>query len=390
MPPATLSVVRRSIVITSGLLVLGVLGYVYWRTREPAPVPVVVHTIAKGRVEMIVANTRSGTVEATRRSKLAPQTGGQVAKLPVKRGDRVEPGQILVELWNDDLRAQIDLAKSEIVRARALVEQARQMAEVAESDKKRSIELRQTEIASEQGTQRLIAEAAAKKAELAAAEAALLVAQDRQRTTEAALARTILTAPFGGVVAEVNAELGEYVTPSPPGIPTLPAIDLIDTTHIRVKAPIDEVDSAAVRVGMPARITLDAYRGRVFAGRVIRIAPYVLDREKEARTVDVEVQFSDAEESKVVLPGASADVEIVVDAVDDTVRVPTEALLPGKSVLVLDATTGRLLARPLELGMGSFTFTQVKSGVQVGDHVVVSLDRAGVVAGVRATTEKTR
>lgn len=381
---------RRTPVVVLGLLALGTATYLWWRGREPAPVAVIAHEVGKGRVETIVANTRSGTVEATRRSKLAPQTGGQVAKLSVKRGDRVTAGQVLLELWNDDLRAQVALAKSETVRAKALVEQAKQMAAVAQSDMKRMVELRQTEISSEERTQRMIAEAAAKNAEYDAALAAQLVSEDRVRTSEASLARTILVAPFGGIVAEVNAELGEYVTPSPPGIPTLPAIDLIDTSEIRVKAPIDEVDAAAARVGMSARITLDAYRGRVFQGRVIRIAPYVLDREKEARTVDVEVAFVDAEEAKVVLPGASADVEIVVSGVDDVVRIPTEALLPGRSALVVEPGSGRLATRTLELGAGSFTFTQVITGLAVGDKVVVSLDRAGVVAGVRATIEKTR
>jgi len=382
--------VRKPFVVTLVLLGIGFVAYQVWSRRTSAPVAVVLHTVQKGLVETIVANTRSGTVEATRRAKLAPQTGGQLAKLLVKRGDRVTQDQVLIELWNEDLRAQIALAKSETTRAKALVEQARLMSVLAESDMKRMVELRLTEISSEERTQRMIAESAAKKAELAAAEAALIVADDRVKTAEAALARTILKAPFAGIVAEVNAELGEYVTPSPPGIPTLPAIDLIDTSEIRVKAPIDEVDASAVRVGMEARITLDAYRGRVFAGKVIRIAPYVLDREKEARTVDVEVRFVDPEESKVVLPGASADVEIVVSQVKEVLRIPTEALLPGKAVLVLDNSNGVLQARELQLGMGSFTFTEVKAGLSVGERVVVSLDRAGVVAGARAVAEKTR
>ena len=62
----------------------------------------------------------------------------------------------------------------------------------------------------------------------------------------------MLTAPFDGVVAEVNAELGEYVTPSPPGIPTPPAVDLIDDRCLYVTAPIDEVDAPEIRTGMPA------------------------------------------------------------------------------------------------------------------------------------------
>jgi HlyD family secretion protein len=89
----------------------------------------------------------------------------------------------------------------------------------------------------------------------------------------------------------VNGEVGEYLTPSPPGIMTLPAIDLIDDTCLYVSAPIDEVDAAQLKIGMGGRITLDAYRGKHFTGKLRRIAPYVLALEKQARTVEVEVDF---------------------------------------------------------------------------------------------------
>ena len=273
------------------------------------------------------------------------------------------------------------------MRAASLVEQVRLMSEVAERDSKRMLELRQNEISSEEQTLRMVAEANAKKAELAAVQASLIVAGDRLRTAEASLMRTVLKAPFSGVVAEVNAEVGEYVTPSPPGIPTLPAIDLIDTERLYVKAPIDEVDATAVKVDMPARITLDSFRGRTFAGRVSRVAPYVLDREKEARTVDVEVEFASPEEMRLVLPGASADVEIVVATVPDALRLPTEAILPGKNALVWRAEDRTLVARRVETGLGSFAFTEIKSGLSAGDQVVVSLDRPGVVAGAVAIPE---
>ena len=76
----------------------------------------------------------------------------------------------------------------------------------------------------------------------------------------AALDKTRLTAPFGGTVAEINGELGEFVTPSPIGVPTPPAVDLIDTTSLYVSAPIDEVDAPDIRADMAAHISLDAFR----------------------------------------------------------------------------------------------------------------------------------
>ena len=138
----------------------------------------------------------------------------------------------------------------------------------------------------------------------------------------------MLRAPFDGIVAEINGEIGEYLTPSPPGIPTLPAVDLIDDTCLYVTAPIDEVDAAQLKVGMKGRITLDAYRGKHFTGTVRRIAPYVLALEKQARTVEVEVEFDDPGDARHLLVGYSADIEVVVQAHDKVVRIPTSALMP--------------------------------------------------------------
>ena len=367
------------------LAVAATAGFFYWQRSRGASVPVILHAVSKGAVEAIVANTRAGTVEAARRAKLAPQIGGQVHRLEVREGAQVVAGQVLIELWNGDLSAQVHLAESEEVRAHALVEQAARLAEVAESESKRQQEL--GAIASPERVERLLAEARARKAELEAARAAVTVASRRVLAAKASLERTVLTAPFAGVVAEVNCELGECVTPSPPGLPTLPAIDLIDTTNLRVKAPIDEIDATAVAIGQEARIALDAYPGRRFAGKVVRIAPYVLDREKEARTVDVEVLFADAAEAKAVLPGASADVEIVLERAAATLRVPTEALLEGKRVLIWTALDRPLEERKVETGLGNFVWTEIKRGLAEDERVVVSIDRPGVKAGAFAVPE---
>ena len=83
-----------------------------WLSR-PQPVLVRVQAVDRGDVEATVANTRAGTVKACRRARLSPATGGQIAALPVTEGDRVEQGQLLLELWNEDLAASLMLAERE-------------------------------------------------------------------------------------------------------------------------------------------------------------------------------------------------------------------------------------------------------------------------------------
>ncbi|MDJ0806700.1 MAG: efflux RND transporter periplasmic adaptor subunit, partial [Gammaproteobacteria bacterium] len=312
-------------------LSLGV-GLVYWLGRDQ-PVSVIVKAAETGKVEDTVANTRAGTIKACRRAGISPRVGGQIDLMPVKEGDRVEPGQILMEFWNEDLSAQVSLAESESRSAVAKAEQACVLAQVAEREAKRLKQLKKQKLAAEEAVDKADGEARAQQAACSAARAAVQVSQAKLDVALAALDQTQLKAPFAGIVAEVNGEVGEFVTPSPVGIPTPPAVDLMDISCVYVSAPIDEVDAPGIRVGMPARIALDAFSEREFTGQVRRIAPYVLDLEKQARTVDVEVDFDVPEDCDCLLPGYSADIEIILDQREAVLRIPTEAILEGNKVL---------------------------------------------------------
>jgi HlyD family secretion protein len=295
----------------------------------------------------------------------------------------VQQGQILMQLWNADLLAQQALAQSEVERATAQAEEARLRAELAEREAERARDLLQQQISTGEQVDRVESAAKAARATQRAATAEAAVRRQQVEVIAAQIERTVVRAPFAGIVAEVNGEVGEFVTPSPVGIPTPPAVDLIDDGVPYVMAPIDEVDALAVRVAMPARVTLDAFGKRTFAGKVRRIAPYVMDREKQARTVDVEIELVEPPADALLLPGYSADVEILLASVADVIRVPTEAVRSGDRVLVLTAD-GTLVERAIRVGLANWRFTAVLEGLQAGERVVVSFDRDDIVPGARA------
>ena len=203
---------------------------------------------------------------------------------------------------------------------------------------------------------------------------------------EALLERTRLIAPFSGIIGEINGELGEFVTPSPVGIPTPPTVDLIDTTCLYISAPIDEVDAPAVHEGLEARISLDAFADRTFSGHVRRVAPYVLDVEKQARTVEIEAEIDDPDKG-ALLPGYSADVEVLLASEDNVVRIPTSIIVEGNSVYLYNEADGQLALREIETGISNWEFTEIKAGLSVGDRVVSSIDRAGVADGASVRPE---
>jgi HlyD family secretion protein len=368
------------------VIVAGV-GAALWPVLRTEPPKVSLAVVQRGTVEQTIANTRAGTVLARRRSLLAPATGGQVALLPVKEGDQVKKGQVLVQLWNTDLIAARRLREAEAAQARALAKEAKERSELAQREADRQLSLGK-DVTSEEKIDQAVSGAKAAKARWEAAVEGVRVREASIATIQAEIEKTILRAPFAGQVAEVNAELGEFVTPSPTGIPTLPTVDLIDRASVYVKAPIDEVDAAAIRLGQPVRITLDAFGEQVFPGKVRRIAPYVLDREKQARTVDVEADFESTQDLEKLLPGYSADVEIILAVHENVLRVPTHAVLGGNRLLVYDPATKMLKERTFQPGISNWRFTEVVGGVNEGEQVVVSLDVEGVEDGATVVPDQ--
>jgi HlyD family secretion protein len=361
----------------------------WWTLTREEPVAVRVQQAETGTVEELVSNTRAGTVKACRRARLAPSIGGQIATLAVHEGDRVKSGDLLLELWNRDLAAQVTLAERESEAADARARAACLHAEAAEREAERQIKLEKRRLASEEALDRAITAAQAGRADCEAAEATARVHAARVGVAQANLAKTRLNAPFDGVVAEVSGELNEYVTPSPPGIPTPPAVDLIDDSCYFISAPIDEVDAARVRLDAEARVTLDAFGERSFAGTVRRVAPYVLDLEKQARTVEVEVEIAEPPEDAPLLAGYSADVEILVERRKAVLRVPTAAVRPDDTLLVLNESGGELEAREINTGLSNWEQTEVTQGLEAGELVVLSLGVEGVEEGALATREET-
>lgn len=371
--------------IILAVTVLALLVMAGWRWTRPQPVAVTVAKVERGTVEATVANTRAGTVKACRRSRLAPPSGGQIVRLLVHEGERVDAGQVLLELWNKDLSAQEKLTQQQLNSAQAGIQQACTVAAQFERDAERTRQLKARGFVSEARLDQALSDAKARRAACDAARADVAQARERIAVAQAGLDRTQLRAPFAGIVAEVTGELGEFTTPSPPGIPTPPAIDLIDDSCLYVSAPIDEVDAPHVQVGLEGRITLDAMSGRHFAGKVRRIAPYVLDLEKQARTVEVEVQFDDPAATKNLLVGYSADVEVVYTSRSNVLRIPTAALLEGNRVLVI--RDGLAEARQLQLGLSNWEYSEVTAGLADGEQVITSLDSDGVKAGARVTVD---
>ena len=378
------SLLIRRLLIASVIILLLATG-IWWAGR-PKPVAVVFREIERGKVESSIANTRAGAVEACLRTKLSTILGGRIEVLAVKEGERVKKGQLLMKLWNDDQQAQSTLALTQVETARRRVDEACAVAATAEREADRQAALRAKGFVSGAKEDAARSEAQAKRAGCEATRADVVQTQAKVNATRVEQGRTILYAPFDGTIAKIVGEVGEYSTPSPPGVPTPPAIDLIDDSCLYVKAPMDEVDAPKILAGQAVRISFDALPKQSFPGKVKRVAPYVSAVEKQARTVDIEATLDNPEAPGKLLVGYSADVEVILAVREDVIRVPTSALLEGGRVLVGNAD-GKLEERKLRTGLANWEYTEVLEGLAAGERVVTSLEREGVKAGASFSSE---
>ncbi|MGY3889964.1 efflux RND transporter periplasmic adaptor subunit [Aeromonas mytilicola] len=333
----------------------------------PQATPVKLVEVGRGDVLVTLVNTRAGTIKSCQRAGLSLPGGGVVAQIAVKAGDRVARGDLLLTLWSEDIRADLSRARAQQALGKTQSEERCSEATYYEREAQRLATLLEKNLTSrtlaEQAqnlahTRRYICRASRQQERVDEA----LVAQVEARLTERRL-----QAPFAGVVAEVNSKLGEYMTPSPPGVAMPPVIDLIDDRCLYVSAPIDEVDAARLKVGQHARVLLDAMPGRDFAATVTRIAPYVKELEKQARTVEVEAVLTAQPSDVPLLIGYSADLEVEVTRATDVLRVAASSRADDGSVLRLE---GDKLVRVMpRWGVENWNWIEVAEGLAAGDQL---------------------
>ncbi|MFQ1741350.1 efflux RND transporter periplasmic adaptor subunit [Aeromonas veronii] len=337
----------------------------WWLRPVATPVPLV--SVDRGEVRVTVVNTRAGTIKSCQRAGLSLPGGGVVEQIAVKAGERVARGDLLLTLWSDDIHA--DLARARAQQALGKTQREERCSEAAYYEREAN---RLATLLAKNLTSRTLAEQAQNLADTRryvcqASRQQERVDEAQVAQVEARLSERRLHAPFAGVVAEVNSKLGEYMTPSPPGVAMPPVIDLIDDRCLYVSAPIDEVDAARLKVGQSARVLLDAMPGRDFAATITRIAPYVKELEKQARTVEVEAALTALPTDVPLLIGYSADLEVEVTRVTDVLRVAASSRADDGSVLRLE---GDKLVRVVpRWGVENWNWIEVAEGLAAGDRL---------------------
>lgn len=344
------------------------------------PIDVVVRPAERGVVETLVANSEAGTVQARHHVRLAAERTGRVLALPWNEGDEVPAGAIVVQLDASSEQVRLHAARHDVQAADAAHRAAHADAELAEREYKRAAALHAQGLSSDEALETARAKRDAAAAALAQYEARLDASGAAVSGHQDELAHLRVIMPFHGVLTKRLVEPGESVVPGQV-VAEVMTLDSLD-----VHAPLDERDAADVRVGQPVRVTLDPFPGVTWDARVTRVAPVVEETREQNRTLTIEAQLDPVAGDSRPRPGMSADLEVILAHRDDVLRVPSTAVIDGSRVLVLK--NGRAVARDVRTGARNWDWTEVVSGLQPGEPVIVSLDRTGVVAGARVRAER--
>ena len=338
--------------------------YYYWQQLRPSP-KLDMQTAAATRGDVRRMVSTSGTVRALGTVDIGSQLSGNIGELYVDFSSEVKKGQVLarIEPSTFDTRvreeeAGLAIAQANVALQEATVERAESNLHKAELDLHRAQELvakgagaqvtLDTAIAAQQGA---TADLAIAKAQVVNAKATL---EQHQATLDAAridLERTYIRAPIDGIVIERTVEAGQTVAASM----TAPKLFTIaqDLAHVQIEAQVDEADIGQVTRDNPVSFTVDAYPDVTFKGEVeqIRLAPVALNN-----VVTYTVVIDADNPLGRLLPGMTANVEIVTGEQKNVVVVPSEALRfqprgPAQAALARDSwATGSMLGPVGERG----------------------------------------
>ena len=266
----------------------------------------------------------SGTIEGTT-AEVTPRIAGRIVAIHADQGDRVERDAVLVELSHEELDEQLAQVQAAVETADAMIAAARDQERLArtnlrhaQAETRRARDLqasgslsRQTLDAAINVRDSLRAQVAAAHSQVAAAEAQRAQAEAQGRFVERQIENATLTCPLDGIVLHRNLEVGENAFPGSS------VLTVVDDRNLWVKIYVSEATLGRVRVGMPARVTVDTFADRIFEGTVTYVSPVaeftprnVQTREERVRlvfAVKVRVDGSGGE----LKAGMPADVELV-------------------------------------------------------------------------------
>jgi len=317
--------------------------------------PVTVETVARQRISEKLIYT--GVVEAGRKINITPENGGKVARILVEEGQSVQKGQLLAELDTASIRLQLQQAE-----AGAAVAEAN--AKNATRNKERMDRLVAEKAVSDTQYEQVKLAAEAAQAQAAQAQAAVDL-------TRHALDQAVMVAPWSGIIASKNAEVGDVINPMMGGMGAAGGVvTLVDYNRVKIVVEITQNDIARISRGQKAVIKAGSAEA-TGAVTVVNLAADALSKK-------FQVEIMADNPGMVLRPGTFGSVIFEVNSHDNALAVNQKAVLSDAFVYVVE--NGKAVKRPVVLGLKNTTMIEVIEGLKEGEQVIIE-GNYGLVEG---------
>lgn len=388
-------------------------GLGQWMSSTPDCEIVVVAPTAAD--EFVLETT--GFISARTKVHLNPSVPGKIVELPIREGQPIKKGDIVVRIDDGQYKADVEQAaaglelaqarlrelqegtrKEDIAQARAVVVQAKSRLGLMDAEFKRAELLRdsistaeydkaksardEAKAYLEQTEQALsLAEAGARPVQIEVAQAEVDRSKAALTKAQHWLESTVVRSPISGIVLQKTGELGEYVRPEALVNSLCVVADLND---VEAEVDVQERDLALVKVGQPCKLTAEAHGDRQFEGRVARILP-IASRQRGA----VQLRIAVVGAKNELLPDMNCRVVLAKDATNvketKNYRVPLMAVAKeGEKAFVFVLRDSAARKVSVELGSSREGLVEIKDGVKEGDRVLLA--RSGTLQDGQAVT----
>jgi len=314
------------------------------------PKAVVAQAVATVKKQPALALT--GSIEAVQEAVVSAKVTGRVAGVPVNNGDTVSAGQPLVLLEDSDYRDALTTSQANLAKAQASLESTRD----SYQRQKSLFEAGALSASDFEGI----------KTSLALAEADADSAAAGVDSAQEALQETSICSPISGVAADLGVEVGQFLTPGAP--PATSLLDVEDISSVYAVVNIEQGDVGAVRPGLAAKVTVDAYGDQVFNGTVEIINPVA---DSATRVFETKIRLANSDH--LLRPGMFVKVEIDTGAPVDVVAVPQNAVVSTAGLNYVFLVDGdRVKRQQVQVGQVIGQSVEITSGLAEGQLVVLT------------------
>ncbi|MBE0566971.1 MAG: efflux RND transporter periplasmic adaptor subunit [Krumholzibacteria bacterium] len=270
----------------------------------------------------------SGTIEPKRKVDVSANAMGTIVNLAVHEGQSLAPGDLLLEIDPSEYAAAVRGLEASIRTAQADLRLAEASRDQAVLDRDRAEQLFQQDLASEEAVTAARTGARVEQARVEAARHRIEQYEANLAKARHDLTKVTLTAPMAGVVTRLNVEEGENAIMGTLNNPGTVLLTISDLGTMEAWVEVDETEVVDVALGQPAEVTIDAFPGRTFTGRVTEIgnSPLRIRAGATREAVDFEVKITLDEAPANIRPGLSAKASIKVAERAQALAVPLGAV----------------------------------------------------------------